>query len=154
MRSIIDTPLFSPSPKSGGSPDFKTGVTAVLIDKIRDARPAWSPNALEEISQTELIKAFFDSDSQFLVNSPSLELTKERGVGLQDSMKFALPSEREIEQIVRGSHAKSSSMAYSLDDLIKKFSIMTSRKHGVEDKIREVAARRCVVTEDRWLGWK
>ena len=69
-------------------------------------------------------------------------------------MKFALPSEEEIEQIVRGTHAQSSSMAYSLDDLINKFSSMTSQKHGVDDKIREVAARRCVVTEDRWLSWK
>ncbi|KLO19153.1 3-hydroxyisobutyryl-coenzyme A hydrolase [Schizopora paradoxa] len=142
---------------SGGSPDFKTGVTAVLIDKIRDARPAWSPNTLEEINQTELIKSFFDSDSQFLNNSPSLELPQERWIGAQEhggSMKFALPSEEEIERIVRGTHAQSSSMAYSLDDLINKFSRMMSQKHGVEDKIREVAARRCVVTEDRWLSWK
>jgi len=146
---------------SGGSPDFKTGVTAVLIDKLRDGRPAWSPSALEEIDQTGLVKSFFDSDSQYLRDSPRLELPTERGVGVQEhgsSMKFALPSEQEIEQIVRGTHAKSSSVAYNLGDLIKKFVTMTSRKHGVEDKIREVAARRCVIVEDpdqyHSLRWK
>ena len=133
-------------------------MTSVLIDKNRDTRPAWSPSELRDVDEVQTIKSFFDSTSPFLKNSPKLDLPLERSVDRAASMRYALPTEFEIEMIVRGTHPQSGSVAYSLDDLIAKFLSMTGGKHGVAGKIREVAARKCEIAEDpdshHCLRWK
>lgn len=73
-------------------------------------------------------------------------------------MKYALPTEHEIGLFVRGEHPSNSDVGYNLEQLVERFVRSTGRKHGVEEKIREVAARRCVVVEDpdmhHCLRWK
>lgn len=145
--------------QSGASKDFETGVTAVLIDKKRGVRPAWSPKTLQEVS-VDLVKDFFSSESQYVKAAPKLELDEESHPSAQklEPTKFALPAEHEIEQIVRGLHPESGAVAYNVDNLIKKFRDMTNNKHGVEAKIRDVVSRRCEEIADPYnhhcLRWK
>lgn len=132
-------------PQSGASPDFRTGVTAVLVDKIK-TRPAWSPETLDAIPYKRVIESFFDPESPFLSKRPKLSLTiDEHQTASENPMKYALPSEREIEDVIRGNHSTSSGMGHSLDALIAKFDGLRSSKRGVEEKIREVTSRRCTV---------
>lgn len=142
--------------QSGASKDFETGVTAVLIDKKRGVRPNWTPNTLREVSN-DLVNKFFNSESEYVKAAPQLDLPGSAAQKLEPT-RFALPTELEIEQIVRGLHSQSGAVAYNLDNLIQRFRNMTGDKHGVEAKIREVVARRCVEVADpdnhRCLRWK
>lgn len=142
--------------KTGASPDFEIGVTAIVIRKDRENRPAWSPSTLSEVSQ-ELVDQFF-APSIYTDNAPELELqNKEIDEHHSISMKYALPSESEVEQMVRGTHAQSGALANNVADIIEIFNTRTGNKHGVEDKILEIVARRCEVVDDpdgyRALTW-
>lgn len=73
-------------------------------------------------------------------------------------MEFALPTEEEIKQVVRGEHPRSGAYALTLEELVQTFQNMTKDKKGVEEKVREVATRKCEVFEDpgnhQCLRWK
>jgi len=142
---------------SGASPDFRTGVTAVLIDKVQ-SRPEWSPDSLHEIREEEIVSKFFSQASPFLAAKPDLTVPDYlHNVQPLNPMRYALPNEDEIGELVRGSHGTSSSFAITLPELIQKLEFARKGKQGVREKVAEVVARRCRKEPDsagqEWLVW-
>lgn len=128
---------------NGASPDFQTGVTAVLVDKIK-SRPKWSPDTLQEIPDEKITEMFFDSNSPLLSNVPHLSLGPAQTVS---TTNYALPSEKEIEMLVVGEHVASDDMSLNMHELLEKPDRLWRGKHGVREKLREVFRRRCRVVE-------
>ncbi|KAF8651425.1 hypothetical protein AX16_004727 [Volvariella volvacea WC 439] len=143
---------------NGASPDFATGVKALLVSKTSN-RPQWSPNTLEEVTD-EIVSRFFDKSSPFLKNVPALEFPESvLKQQLSPPMRYALPTEEEIGQVVRGSHSSGGSMGLQLDELVGKFADLRPGKLGVREKVLEVAKRRCEIVDNAdgnfvWLKWK
>ena len=135
----------------------------MLIDKLRDVRPKWVPDSLSAVEPGKVKSDFFDPESRFIKPfAPTLELPLERkdvtGKAQITPQTYALPTEGEISQIVRGTHPQSGGIALSVDEVVQTFLRMRNGKHGVEQKVREVCARCCVVEEDpdrhHCLRWK
>ncbi|KAJ8700053.1 3-hydroxyisobutyryl-CoA hydrolase [Pleurotus ostreatus] len=142
---------------NGASPDFATGVRAVLVEKIK-TRPAWSPSRLEDVSPADVAK-FFSRDSAYLTSAPRLTLPGHLATTLSNPMQYALPSEEEIGSVVRGSHKSGGSKGLRLDELIARFEDLRGGKMGVKEKVTEVASRKCEVVDNAdgnfvWLKWK
>jgi 3-hydroxyisobutyryl-CoA hydrolase len=133
-------------------------VTAVLVDKIKE-RPHWAPAHLTQVSDNFIQENFFDSTSKYLQKMPTLSPP----VWLQDAtpsnpMKYALPREEEIGQVVKGADSTSHSFAITREELVEKFEQRRRGKAGVKEKVHEVVKRRCRVESDSdgkgWLVWK
>ncbi|KAI0636671.1 3-hydroxyisobutyryl-coenzyme A hydrolase [Trametes polyzona] len=145
---------------SGVTPDFNTGVTAVLVEKIKE-RPNWSPARLEDVNDSEVLENFFskytpEKDTAPRITPPSYVAPASK---LPDPMQFALPSEAEIRSMVDGSHKASGATEITLDELIAKFENLRKGKAGVREKILEVVQRKCAFEEDKhmnkqWLKWR
>ncbi|KAG0697019.1 3-hydroxyisobutyryl-coenzyme A hydrolase [Suillus ampliporus] len=129
---------------SGASTDFSAGITAVLIDKTK-GRPAWSPDKLNDVSD-EIVRRFFESDSTYLRAMPILTPPDFLSNGKRNPMKFALPSEDAILQIVKSKARKD---PISLSDLLAHFDNLQSGKQGVAEKVVEVVRRKCNVIGNR-----
>jgi 3-hydroxyisobutyryl-CoA hydrolase len=70
-------------------------------------------------------------------------------------MHFALPTESEIGEVVRGDHPTSGSFVVTFEEVIGRFEAMKEGKQGVRPKISEVVARRCDVDQlSGALKWK
>ncbi|KAH9857204.1 3-hydroxyisobutyryl-coenzyme A hydrolase [Lenzites betulinus] len=145
---------------SGVTPDFHTGVTAVLVEKTKE-RPNWSPARLEDVDDSELLHNFFakyspDKETAPRLNPPSYVAQANK---IADPMQFALPSESEIRSMVDGSHRSSGATEITLDELLAKFDGLRKGKSGVREKILEVVQRKCTFEQDKhmdkqWLKWK
>lgn len=139
--------------QNGACPDFFTGVTAVLVDKEK-GRPRWTPATLAGISDEKLVKDFFAADSPFCADMPQLSLSSRRPAPWRN---YGLPSEEEIGQMVLGSHQTSGAKGLKLEELQSRFDRVRRGKHGVREKVLEVAARRCRVSggpeKQGWLEW-
>ncbi|KAG2147250.1 ClpP/crotonase-like domain-containing protein [Suillus cothurnatus] len=131
---------------SGASSDFATGITAVLVEKAK-GRPAWSPDQLINVSD-EIVRRFFERNSSYLSAVPTLTPPDFLANGEQNPMKFALPSEDAILQIVKSKLRKDS---MSLSDLLAHFDNLYLGKQGVADKVVEVVKRRCDVIGNQGL---
>ena len=106
-------------------------------------RLAWLPSTLKEIPLTKVWSQFYDPESPFLKGVPETTFSKDEMLAVKtDPMRFALPSEAEIGQLVRGDHASSSSTAFTLDELIERSEHLW-RKAGVAEKVKDVVQRRC-----------
>ncbi|KAG2041902.1 ClpP/crotonase-like domain-containing protein [Suillus americanus] len=125
---------------SGASTDFTAGITAVLVEKTK-GRPVWSPDQLNNVSDA-IVRQFFERDSIYLSAMPTLTPPDFLSNGKQNPMKFALPSEDAILQIVKSKARKD---AISLSDLLAYFDGLHSGKQGVAEKVMEVVKRRCDV---------
>lgn len=144
---------------SGASPDFKTGVTAVLVQKTRE-RPAWSPATLEEVNDSDITARFFSQYSPENGTAPSLELPADVKVDLKRTshpMQHALPTEAEIRQMVTGSHTASGGTALTKEEVVAKFLSLRKGKMGVKEKVLDVIERNCIEEQDksgnRYLKW-
>ncbi|KAI8989733.1 3-hydroxyisobutyryl-coenzyme A hydrolase [Trametes punicea] len=145
---------------NGVTPDFKTGVTAVIVDKIKE-RPNWSPSRLEDVSDSDILQTFFatytpENGTAPQITPPAFLNTANR---LMDPMHFALPTEAEIRSMVDGSHKSSGATEITLDELLAKFDSLRKGKAGVREKILEVVQRKCAFEADKhmdkkWLKWK
>ncbi|GLB34782.1 putative enoyl-CoA hydratase isomerase family protein [Lyophyllum shimeji] len=146
---------------NGASPDFATGVKAVLVDKVKGKRPEWSPPTLNEVSD-EIVSRFFSPDSPYLSSVPNLEIPEhlKSQEGTHKPMKYALPTEDEIGAMVRGSHSAGGGTGLTLDELLANFDNIRNGKLGVREKVLEVARRKCDVKDNGgdgnfiWLKWK
>ncbi|KAG8863149.1 hypothetical protein FRB96_009331 [Tulasnella sp. 330] len=151
---------------TGASRDFITGVSALLIDK-EQGRPAWEPSEVKDVKQSDVIDKFFDSNSPFLKDLPettTFTATPEAGVETSaavatetDPLRFSLPSEEEIGRLVRGDHPSSSDTSLDLPELLERTRDLY-RKAGVEEKVKDVVARRCEVVaktegQQEYLRW-
>lgn len=145
--------------KRGASPDFITGIQSVLVKKEKDVRPDWSPATIEEITP-KIVARFFDPESPFLRDVPSLNLPAELVSGtIANPWKYALPSEDEIRSLVLGSHVSGGGLAFTLEELLARFAEMRPGKMGVKEKVLEVVQRKCELTDNNdgnrvWLKWK
>ncbi|KAG8907992.1 hypothetical protein FRB99_001158 [Tulasnella sp. 403] len=128
----------------GASPDFVTGVTAHLIMKGEEkGKPEWEPKKLEEVPLSSVVERFFQSESRFLKDIPFGMFKRPELISeTTDPMRFSLPSEEEIGQLVRGEHPSSSSTALTFEELVAKVQKLTGKK-GVEGKVEDVVSRRC-----------
>ena len=124
----------------------------MIVEKVK-SRPAWSPASLSQVDVAKLDAAFFQPGE----NPPQLMLPE----ALHKShpppasfLRYGLPAENELEALVEGRHASSGSGALTLQELIVKAEDLRGGKHGVAEKVREVASRRCATDKDGYLKWK
>lgn len=129
----------------------------MLVSKTLE-RPEWSPSWIKDVD-SEIVARFFDPNSPFLTDAPSLTLPAELTSGtLSNPTKYALPSEEEIGSVVLGSHPTGGGMGIRLDELVARFAELRPGKMGVKEKVMEVVQRKCKVEDNRdgnrvWLKW-
>jgi len=142
---------------NGASPDFATGVTAVVVTKAK-ARPDWKPSSLGEVTD-EIVDRFFSPHSQFLKNAPTVsEQGIHRGTSERTQQLYTLPTENEIRDVITGEDPDSGSMGYTIDDLLEYFRDSRQAKMGVNDKVLDVVRRKTTVVDNNdgnfvWLRW-
>ncbi|CAE6389374.1 unnamed protein product [Rhizoctonia solani] len=135
---------------TGASPDFITGVTHLLVNKVKDGRAAWSPATLEDTPE-DITRNFFD-DSPYVKRAPRLELDRTIIPGHKLS-RYALPNEATIEAAVKGSLPGSGSFALTPTELVSSLERRCGRKTGLPQKIQDVIDRKCLL-EDGYLTWR
>ncbi|KAF8205722.1 3-hydroxyisobutyryl-CoA hydrolase [Mycena galopus ATCC 62051] len=142
---------------NGASPDFATGVTAVVVTKAK-ARPDWKPSSLGEVTD-EIVDRFFSPHSQFFKNAPTVsEQGIHRGTSERTQQLYTLPTENEIRDVITGEDPDSGSMGYTIDDLLEYFRDSRQAKMGVNDKVLDVVRRKTTVVDNNdgnfvWLRW-
>ncbi|KAJ3515735.1 hypothetical protein NLJ89_g1579 [Agrocybe chaxingu] len=143
----------------GASPDFLTGVKAVLVSKSKE-KPEWSPGSLKDVTP-EIVSRFFDPQSPYLADAPKLDFPEEqRSAKLGNPLKYALPTEEEIASVVIGSHgAAGGNLGLRFEEVLARFAELRGGKLGVKEKVTEVVNRRCELTDNAdgnfvWLKWK
>ncbi|KAF7337953.1 3-hydroxyisobutyryl-CoA hydrolase, mitochondrial [Mycena venus] len=142
---------------NGASPDFATGVTAVLVTKTK-GRPDWKPSSLEEVTD-EIVDRFFSPHSKFLKNAPTVtDLGSGRAPSERTQPKFTLPTESDIRDVITGEAPDSGTMGYTVDDLLEYFYDSRRGKMGVNEKVLEVVRRKTTVVDNDdgnfvWLRW-
>jgi 3-hydroxyisobutyryl-CoA hydrolase len=120
----------------------------VLIDKPA-TQPVWSPSSLDQVDE-ESLEAFFRTEA----DPPQLVLPEALLNSLHTPpsfLRYGLPTEDELQALVRGSHASSSPVALTLQELITKAEDLRGGKRGVAGKVQEVVSRRCAVDQDGYL---
>lgn len=69
-------------------------------------------------------------------------------------MRFALPTEKDIHNVVIGSHSTSGGSAITKEEVFAKYHLFRKGKMGVREKVLEVIERKCVEEEDKLSGKK
>ncbi|KAK7694060.1 hypothetical protein QCA50_003636 [Cerrena zonata] len=158
LREALQMELnFATAICNGETPDFVTGVTAVLVEKIKNGRPNWAPSSLADVSQSEVVEKFFKKYTPEHGNVPTLSTFEDvlpNDHKLPHPMRWALPTEKEIRQMVVGSHHSSGSTQITLPEMIKKFSDLRNDKNGIKEKIHEVISRKCKESQSETSGLK
>jgi 3-hydroxyisobutyryl-CoA hydrolase len=137
---------------SGASPDFYTGISAVLVDKIQ-GRPAWSPEKIEDVSP-EILDRFFSNNSPYLSQMPRLSLPDTVLDHSVNSTAFALPSESKIVELIRLSCKDG---PISLSGVLSDMETFIKEKLGTKEKLLDVVHRRCQVVDSQGttiVAWK
>jgi 3-hydroxyisobutyryl-CoA hydrolase len=132
-------------------------VNAVIKAKSKD-RPEWNPATVEEVTD-DIVDRFFHPSAGYLDSAPALDIPQQLNNDVVLPMRFALPTEEEIGQVVSGSHTSGGATSVSLEELVSRFNDLRSGKMGVKEKIIEVASRRCEIKDNAdgntvWLKWK
>ncbi|KAK7467509.1 3-hydroxyisobutyryl-CoA hydrolase [Stygiomarasmius scandens] len=141
---------------NGASTDFKTGVTAVLVEKTKE-RPQWNPATLEEVTD-EILDKFFNPESVYLQNLPEFSVPEHLKSAPIRPSRFALPTELDIKDMVIGEHQASGDTGLTLDELVSNFENLYDHKTGVREKVMDTVARKCQVVDNAdgnkvWLKW-
>lgn len=141
--------------QNGASPDFATGVTAVLSKT--PGRPNWQPSALTEVSEKSVIRDFFSPSSKYLASKPEFYPT----AGFdkpKHPMRYALPSQESIMLYVTQDTPASGGLAVTRDQVLEHFEQQTKGKGGVRDRVAGVLDRMCEEEASAdgkgWLRWK
>ncbi|KAJ7461534.1 3-hydroxyisobutyryl-coenzyme A hydrolase isoform 1 [Mycena latifolia] len=144
---------------NGASPDFATGVTAVLVTKTKE-RPKWKPSTVGEVTE-EIVERFFSPHSAFLKDAPTIgdiAYEEARGASERSQLKYTLPTEDDIRNVITGADPASGDMGFTLDDLREYFHDSRGGKHGVDEKVIEVVRRKTTEVDNNdgnfvWLRW-
>ncbi|TIB89182.1 ClpP/crotonase [Wallemia mellicola] len=131
------------------SDDFRAGVTAVLVNKTKEV-PQWQPNNLKDIRKNDVIGSYFTTTEN---TSDKLEIRNEKKP-LYDFFHFALPTEREIEDYIRGSHPASGNNAVRRNEALTFFKTQDNAKYGVTEKVNEVIDRCTIEEKGGYLKWR
>ena len=134
----------------------------VIVEKkdksVTNHRPRWFPSDIWKVDDALIEETFFSRYSPSRGTAPALELPS-YATKLQDPMRFALPTEEEIRQMVSGEHPSSGGTEITEEELLSKFFDIKKGKGGLREKISEVVRRRCTFELDKhldktWLRWK
>ncbi|KPV75729.1 uncharacterized protein RHOBADRAFT_13973, partial [Rhodotorula graminis WP1] len=147
-------------------PDFRTGVTDLLINKRKPEqgeRPSWSPATLKDVSDADIQRSFFASPPPFsnppVPNLRLAQLRKSRPVTplapykQSPHAKWALPSERDVEKIVKGEDAGSDDYAVTRNEVVERLVRRSGGKVGVREKVEEVLKRKTVLADEQTIKW-
>ena len=107
----------------------------------------------------DTVSLFFDPESPYLKGLPQLDIpsTFEPVTGSRH-LKYALPTEDEIGEAVRGSHANASGMGATAEEIVQLFERLRPGKNGVREKVEEVLRRKCTLVDNAdgnfvWVKW-
>jgi 3-hydroxyisobutyryl-CoA hydrolase len=98
------------------------------------------------VSYEEVIQRFFNPQSPFIAAAPNFQL--DAADQAREPMKYGLPTEEEIMQVVKGTHPSSASTGMDFAQVVEQFKDLYTGKAGVSDKVSEVLTRKCKVVED------
>jgi 3-hydroxyisobutyryl-CoA hydrolase len=114
--------------------DFIEGVTAQLFDK---RKPKWNPSKLDDISDDEIEKFYFESFDKHHLN-----LLNIRSFENYPYSRFALPTEEEIRKVVTGETPDAGSVSMTKQEIVDFFLKDRKAKIGVREKVSEVLDRK------------
>lgn len=113
---------------------------------------AWSPSTLSDVSSSFIESTFFDKPSS---SSPRLpQLSSSENFKEYPHAGFALPSEKMVERVVKGSDPSSGSFAMTQREVVDWFEREWGHKVGVRAKVEEVLSRKCETNRDGVAQWR
>jgi 3-hydroxyisobutyryl-CoA hydrolase len=112
-------------------PDFVTGVTARLIERLK-GRPNWKPNSLKEVNDSD-VSPFFGNINRRDQPLQLLNTDPDANYKIYPHAWLALPSEKEIRRVADTENSK--------EPVIQHFLKATDYKTGVQEKVEEVLDR-------------
>ena len=145
------------------APDFVTGVSCTLGPQRKEykgKRPPWLPATLPEVTQQHVRDVFFSGTHGAETKLPALHggggggQKKQKGYMAYPHAALALPTEKQIGQVVKGEAKNSGSFAVSRDEVLAYFEGEWNGKIGVRHKVEEVLDRRTQRQEDGTLRWR
>lgn len=120
-----------------------------MVNKTKEV-PQWQPNNLKDIHKNDVIGSYFTTTEN---TSGKLEIRSEKKP-LYDFSHFALATEREIEDYIRGSHPASGNNAVKRSEALAFFKTRENAKYGVTEKVSEVIDRCTIEEKGGYLKWK
>ncbi|CZR57248.1 related to enoyl-CoA-hydratase [Phialocephala subalpina] len=121
-------------------PDFTEGVHALLIHK--KGNPAWQPASLEDVKPDEdIANPFFEVEG-----ADRLELLSDSDYREYPNLRFNIPSERQVEEMVKGG-------VLSREEIVRKFVDARQGKQGVKEVVEEVLNRKTTVDHNNKAKW-
>lgn len=143
--------------QNGASPDFATGVAAVVVNKEK-GRPAWSPSTLAEVSEKSILSNFFSPTSPYFDPKPELSFPENLSKP-GNPMRFALPTQDEVRHYIAQDTPSSGGLAVTKDQVIKYFEEQKQGKGGVREKVSEILQRKSQLEKgadelNPWIRWK
>jgi hypothetical protein len=134
--------------QNGASPDFVTGVTSKLVDKLGDdVRFAWSPSTIADINPATIEASFFNHDSPFFGDKPTLAVEVPEQIP-PSFLRFSLPTEYYVESVVKGTTTNSTPLALTREEVIDDILQTFQQKAGAREKIEEILDRKTKVLDD------
>ncbi|KAG7448221.1 3-hydroxyisobutyryl-coenzyme A hydrolase isoform 1 [Guyanagaster necrorhizus] len=73
--------------------------------------------------------------------------------------RYSLPTEKEIEDIIRGNDIDSPGTGYTIDEVVEKVFEHHDGKVGIREKVLEIVERKCKIVDNAdgnfvWVSWK
>jgi 3-hydroxyisobutyryl-CoA hydrolase len=143
--------------------DFITGVSAVLVDRIK-TRPEWIPSTITDSALTpkNIENTFFNTSSKHHQSMPKLDfkptssLTEGKDTTWGRFREFGLPSEQKLQDMVEGSAPGSGAFALKEEELIERVlqTQPTERRQEVTRRVQEVLSIHCNTDREGYLRWK
>jgi 3-hydroxyisobutyryl-CoA hydrolase len=143
--------------------DFITGVSAVLVDRIK-TRPEWNPSTITDSALTpkNIENTFFNTSSKHHQSMPKLDfkptssLTEGKDTTWGRFREFGLPSEQKLQDMVEGSAPGSGAFALKEEELIERVlqTQPTERRQEVTRRVQEVLSIHCNTDREGYLRWK
>lgn len=129
------------------------------MEKLK-SRPEWYPPSISHVNDADIQETFFSKYSPSRGTAPTLQppaMFDQKK--LPNPMRFALPTEEEIGQMVSGDHPSSGGTVITEEELLTKFVDLKRGKNGVREKVLEVVQRKCSFDQDKhlnktWLKWR
>lgn len=119
--------------------DFTEGVTALLV---RKEKPNWQPESLDAIPASDNVaQPFFEYDDK-----NKIELFTDRTFSEYPHTEFGVPSEKEIESILK-------TKAYTPQELASAVVASRNGRQGIAEVAKEIIDRKTTVDSDGKAKW-
>jgi 3-hydroxyisobutyryl-CoA hydrolase len=143
--------------------DFITGVSAVLVDRIK-TRPEWNPSSITDpsLSAKSIEKNYFNPSSPHHKSMPKLDfkpvssLTDGKDTTWDKFRQYGLPSEQRLRDLVEGSAPGSGAFALKEEELIDRIldGHAVERREEFQARVKSVVATHCEKDSEGYLKWK